>query len=254
MSNTTMVRRDLLIPPGNLYTSQIWGVMRDLHRAGLRYSSWWGTLDDSHIDASKLNKGAGYEPIPEAYDDEGTPWFALWEYAAVLQHVHEWPAGGRILDLGGSSSPLGVFLAMQGYDVLVLDRRQDAVENTDKIGVRLGIPLRARQCNLTSPPRVLGRFAVILDVSCLFTVPDRRVALDWLPTIATADAHFISTFDFHNPNPKRRITEPAIEMCPRGFSSVGEFVDRGERQLFYYPDPSHKDAYYTMGCCAFRRT
>lgn len=274
--NGTMVRSDLLDEP---LAVDIWTMMRDWRAGGLEYTNWWGSTDNEHVAEETLKNCGDYQPLPGSYGDAVTPWFAIWEYCWMLRNVIYRTVGWRngevinVLDLGGAFSPLSIWLCsnrsvfLTTVDSSPVGSRLhgNAVESG---ALRIGILDAWETFDLLEWLEMHSRvgrdddwvrYDAVISVStlCLLDKEKRKKVAELLPKVMHPGAYFGWTFDYKNPNPNRYIDNPrGAFISPRasdpGLVCIGgEFEDRGERQLVYYPDASKPK--YTMGAQVLRR-
>ena len=227
-------------------------------RIGGQCSTWWGTLDDKHVEETALNKGPGYSR-PSWYPEEmdvHIPWFTLWEYCWTLVNSGAMRAKGmRLLSLGGAASVMDFSLLRMGHHIELVEARSyspaQQVEN-----------LRLLECGSLNPHIMSFAQMGMLDIdpcdamvstNVIFLSGEepQRVISKELKRLVRVGGVAAFTFDLGNPNPKRLVTDPISHFKWDGFRPVGEFVDRGDRYHVFYPDVAQGK--YTAGSLLQRR-
>lgn len=75
----------------------------------------------------------------------------LWEESALVRHaVETYDLHGSALDIACGAGRNAVYLAMQGLDVIGLDRLDTALENAQDLAQRSGVRIRTRRVDLSS--------------------------------------------------------------------------------------------------------
>lgn len=245
--NKTMDRTDLDTPDARRITDELNALIRLLDARGLATSSWYGTLDMSPAlrALEQVNRGFGYEPLPDAADDARYPWFLYWEIAWVAMHAG-FEAGQSVLDLGGSSSLFSFYLASKGLRVTTVDLQASLVENADRVAQAMGWAMENRVMDM----RALSfdrQFDHVTSICVLehLKPEDRKAAVAQVRDVLRPGGRFSITFDYRNPARSMRIASPQdVEeqfITPSGLRVRGNrvFDDSGPNFLFqpFYSEP-----------------
>lgn len=261
--NKTMDRDDL-----ELLASQ--GIIRDLKHLmaffdklrfrKIKYSSWYGSLDDSYIPPAEKNKGPKYEPYPEAYDDKKIPWYLYWEIAWTVIHSGV-KTGDVVLDAGGSSSLFSSYLASRGCKVHTVDLNRALVDNSNSVGKRMGWSLQSSVQNMKELDYPGEFFDHIFSICVMEHMPreDRMLSMKQFERTLKKGCHISLTFDYLNPDPSMTINSPGDVheqfVAPTKLQTVGNwpFVDNGKRYLreLYMPE---RGLDYTFGSLFLAKT
>ena len=244
--NKTMERADLDRPEARPLIEELNELVRTLESRGLAVSSWYGGLElqSSVREFQGLNRGFGYEPLPQAANDELFPWFLYWEIVWIVLNTPFQP-GDRVLDMGGSSSLFSFLLASRGLRVTTVDLDGTLVANANEVAEAMSWDL----ANEVMDMRALEfdePFQRVTSVCVYEHIPasDRVQVNRRVREVMAPGATFSITFDYLNPSRAARISSPPdIEeqfVRPSGLRVRGnrEFHDGGERQLlnpFYHP-------------------
>ena len=239
-----MDRADLESPAAREIRDDLNGLIRRLKRDGLRASSWYGRFDVSEDPFQWINRGYGYEPLPDAADDPNYPWFLYWEIAWLVAN-NEFRPGDRLLDLGGSSSLYSYYMASKGLEVTTIDLLAPLVENADRVASRTGWSLTNHVMDMRNIT-LDGPFDHITSV-CVFEhipVSGRARISSRIRDLLRDGGSFSITFDYLNPSRAARISSPEDLVTqfvePSGLALRGnrQFLDNGERYLlapFFHP-------------------
>lgn len=84
-------------------------------------------------------------------------------------------APGRALDLAGGQGRHALFLALQGFDVELVDLSEEALAQAGEAAARLGVPLRTVRSNLAFYEPAGGLQAAVAALA--FHVPARHASL-----------------------------------------------------------------------------
>jgi len=235
-----MDRDDLARPECEAVVREVYGVIEALRTKGLRYSSWFGRLEEPNDRFERLNRGASYAPWPGNPDDAKVPWFLLWETAWLLSRCPA-GAGDAVLDMGGASSVFSCVLAARGARVLAIDLQEDLCANANEVGRAMGWDLRARAMDMRRLEVPDGSLDRIYSVCVFEHLPryDRVEINRGIRAKLRPGGTFAITFDYANPVNMARIDTPADVrrqfVTPSGLEVVGngEFLDNGRRYLEY---------------------
>jgi 2-polyprenyl-3-methyl-5-hydroxy-6-metoxy-1,4-benzoquinol methylase len=244
--NKTMERADLDRPEARPLIEELNELVRTLESRGLAVSSWYGGLElqSSVREFQGLNRGFGYEPLPQAANDELFPWFLYWEIVWILLNTPLEP-GDRVLDMGGSSSLFSFLLASRGLSVTTVDLDAELVDYANEVARAMSWDLRnevmdMRELDFDEP------FQRVTSVCVYEHIPasDRVEVNRRVREVMAPGATFSITFDYMNPSRAARISSPhdihEQFVRPSGLEVRGnrEFYDGGKRHLlnpFYHP-------------------
>lgn len=239
--NKTMARADLDRPEARRIVEELNALIRLLQARGLAASTWYGTLEmPPKVQAvERVNRGPGYQPLPDAADDARYPWFLYWEIAWVALHADFRP-GQTVLDLGGSSSLFSYYLASKGLRVTAVDLQASLVENANRVAKAMGWALE----NHVMDMRALSfdrQFDHVTSICVLehLKPEDRKAAVAQVRNVLRASGRFSITFDYRNPARTMRIASPQdVEeqfVVPSGLRVRGNrvFDDTGPNYLVH---------------------
>jgi len=246
--NKTMDRADLDSPQARRIVAELNDLIRTLQARGLVVSSWYGALDlpPAVRTLEHVNRGMGYEPLPDAADDSRFPWFLYWEIAWVAMHADFRP-GQSVLDLGGSSSLFSFYLASKGCRVTTVDLQAHLVDNANCVAKAMGWAMDNRVMDM----RALAfgqQFDHVTSICVLehLMPSDRKAAVAQAGACLRPGGRLSITFDYRNPARTMRIASPRdVEeqfILPSGLRVRGNrvFADAGPDYLFqpfYFEQP-----------------
>lgn len=236
--NKTMDRNDLQLPACRAVIEDLFALMRRMNRAGVSYSSWYGTLDSWPSTWEWVNRGDDYEPLPGNPDEVRVPWFLLWEIAWLVANTPLKPAS-RVLDMGGAASLFSCYLASRGHDVVTIDLNDCLVAQSGRIAQVMNWRLSALLMDMQALQFPDEHFDHVFSV-CVFEhlpVAGRVECCSRIGRILRPGGTAGFTFDYANPQSFGRLDSPQDVVdqlvTPSGLVPRGRmpFVDVGQRQL-----------------------
>jgi ubiquinone/menaquinone biosynthesis C-methylase UbiE len=295
--NKTMDRADLLTPEAKPTVDALNGLILALDAKGLHPTSWYGTLPrrdgkrsarealkrvikgllgkkgDDSIAADPMigrgNRGADYEPLPGAADDDRIPWYLYWEIYWVMANGPRLTSGIRVLDAGGTSSLFTCYLASLGCEVHSVDLNRELVSNGDAIAKGMGWRMLSYTMNMKKLKFEDAYFDHAYSI-CVFEHLDHEIKHAALAEIARClkpNGVLSITFDYRNPAPytvghgldtRERNQLKTEEHIKRVFLSSPHFAPVGNQSFYdngksYLVLPQFDNAPYTFGAIFLRR-
>ncbi|HID97451.1 MAG TPA: class I SAM-dependent methyltransferase [Thermodesulfobacteriaceae bacterium] len=266
--NKTMDRNDLLDRSAQSTVEDINRVMQEIYRKGMVMTSWYGTLEKPYSEVGLDNRGADYQPLPGAVDDNRIPWFLYWEIEWVIRNGPELGKGMKVLDAGGTSSLFSCYLASLGLEVHSIDINPSLLQNSNDISRAMGWKLRAYAMDIEKMEFEDMFFDHAFSISVfehLDYYTKQKALLD-IHRCLKPGGRLCMTFDYANPAPfvfgcNRFDTRPRNALgspeqvkkvlCPAGlFEMLGnrDFMDNGKRYLEPPRDASLENPQeYTFG-------
>ena len=255
-----MCREDLQCGKAAAVVEELNSLILDLRARDLKISSWYGrfNLSGKRLSWERVNRGYGYEPLPNAVDDKHFPWFLYWEIVWVVLH-NEFGPGSRVLDLGGSSSLFSYYLASKGAHVTTVDLDRKLVENADHVAEQMGWDVKNHAMDM----RRLAfdtEFDHIISICVYEHIPMfARIEINKeLEPLLVDRGRFSITFDYKNPIRSARIGSPeAVHeqfVEPSGLRMRGNqtFFDNGEVHLLQPFHHKRRLWIYKLGAIAKR--
>lgn len=287
-----MDRDDLFLPECEPVIAQVNDLIRKLYRKRLYPTSWYGSLPGDAIETVPAGRGrmrralrrllgkhsappvglgergADYEPLPGAADDNRLPWFLYWEIVWALTRGPKLKPGSRILDAGGTSSLFTCYLATLGHELHSVDLNELLVANGQAISAGMKWNNMQSYCmnmaNLTFEDAFFDHASSI----CVFehlTYDLKQAALNEIARVLKPGGILSITFDYQNPAPwivgkgpdtsfeNQISSEKDIQ---RSFLKTGcfelvggGFRDCGKRWLQHFTDTQKR---YTFGALFLR--
>lgn len=250
--NKSMDYSDLFEPESQEIINELNELILELERNNVRVSSWYGQFDLSGdpLSFEVLNRGIGYQPLPQAANDRNFPWFLYWEIVWVYRHA-DFKRGQTVLDLGGSSSLFSYYLASKGMNVTTIDLNASLVENANTAASKMGWSLRNHVMDMRQL-EVKEQFDHITSICVFEHIPmfDRVEINREIKRILKPMGRFSITIDYKNPSLLARISSPEdifIQFVePSGLKLRGNsyFFDNSKHYLLHpFFSPPFNDNY-----------
>jgi SAM-dependent methyltransferase len=151
-----------------------------------------------------MDQRRDYLPLPNAADDERSPWFLYWEIFWVLHVTRPFlKPGARLLDAGGASSLFSCYLGSLGYHVDTVDLNEKLITNNNRVAEQMQWNSRAHTMNLAQLEFPDNTFDHVYSI-CVFEHLDHPLKLAAIREIARClkpGGFFAVTFDYRNPAP-----------------------------------------------------
>jgi SAM-dependent methyltransferase len=176
-----------------------------------------------------------WESVYASKDDAGLSWMQI-EPSLSLRLISEVCSAGRVIDIGGGTSPLAARLVEHGYSVAVLDISQTAIRRSrERLGARAS-ELRWIAADVTANPD-LGTFDVWHDRAVfhfLITQTGRSAYRDLMAGTLPSGGHaVIATFALEGPTKCS-----GLEVCRYSAESLAAELG-GQFQLLKSVPESH---------------
>jgi SAM-dependent methyltransferase len=249
--NKSMDRADLFDEAAAPTISAINRLIHAVYKKNLAMTSWYGTLEAPYTGVGLDNRGAEYEPLPGAADDNRIPWFLYWEIEWVIRHGPKLEKGMQVLDAGGTSSLFSAFLASLGVEVHSIDINPQLIANANKLARKMRWNMQAYAMDIEKMAFEDMFFDHAYSI-CVFEHLDfytKQKALIEIHRCLKPGGQLCLTFDYLNPapfvfgynqfdsRPRNALNSPQRlqeVICAGGmFELLGNqpFVDNGKRYL-----------------------
>ena len=247
--NKTMDREDLDKKECKRFINELENLMRILQERGLKYASWLGTFDYSHVKEDRSNRGPNYNPYPNAIDDKKIPWYSYWMISWLYLHsgVNK---NSIVVDLGGGSSLLSFFLAYKGCRVYAVDINDTLAKNGDLVSKEMGWNLICVKQDVTKLELDSEYFDAVFFSNLItqsnINIKQRKKIMRSISNILKSRGRACIEFDYLNPNKRKKNTIQDIYsqfVLPSKLKVVGneQFFDNGKRYLVHPWFYNYKD-------------
>ena len=272
--NKTMNRKDLFTEEAKPTIAAINDLIRDIYSKNQTMTSWYGTLEAPFTGVGLDNRGAAYEPLPEAADDNRLPWFLYWEIEWVIRNGPKLEKGMRVLDAGGTSSLFSCYLASLGLEVHSIDINPNLIKNAQVLASVMNWNMHVYSMDIERMTFEDMSFDHAFSI-CVFEHLDfytKQRAMIEVHRCLRPSGQLCLTFDYLNPapfvfgynnfdtRPRNALDSPERlkkTMCANGlFELTGnqEFFDNGKRYLEPPQDAALKHPNeYTFGALFLKK-